>query len=594
MRYSQFFIPTLKEKPKDAEVISHSLMLRAGLIRQLTSGVYAYFPLGWKVLHKVMEIIREEMDKAGALEVLLPALNPAKIWQKSKRDKTLSDVLYSFESPHGRNFVLGPTHEEVITDLASKNISSYKQLPKILYQIQTKFRDEPRPRSGVLRSLEFVMKDAYSFDKDAEGLEINYKKMYEVYCNVFKRCGLPYIVVEADPGVMGGNVSHEFMVVSDNGEDRIAICNNCGYAASLEVARCTKETRAQKPCLVGRPASRQAGRQAEVEELKEIKEVDTPGITTVNKVSKLLNVGSEKLLKTLIFEVDDKQIVVLIRGDCEVNETKLKRALNCKKLSLANDEKISKITNAPVGFSGPVGLKDISMIADYSVFGMKNFVTGANKRDKHLINVNIGRDFKIDRFEDIKYIKSGNNCPECTKKIDIKNSIEVGHIFKLGTKYSKTFKANFLDSESKKRSMIMGCYGIGVSRIIAACIESNCDKDGIIWPLNVAPFEVIILPVTIEVELVNKVTEKIYSSLKSKGIAVLMDDRDERAGVKFNDADLIGIPYRIIIGEKSVSQGKVELQNRKDKKSQFISIEESDEKIIDYINTQKKLANSGR
>lgn len=557
MRYSKLFIPTLREQPKEAETSSHNLMLRAGLIRRLSSGIYSYLPLGWRVLNKVVNIIKKEMEKAGAQELLLPSLHPLKIWEKSGRDKDLADVLYSFKSPHGREFVLSPTHEEVITDLISNEISSYKQLPLMLYQIQTKFRDEARPRSGVLRSLEFIMKDAYSFDIDQKGLEENYQKMYKAYCNIFRRCGLPYKVVEADPGAMGGDVSHEFMVVSEAGEDKIVLCHECNYAASLNVAKCSSKLEAESSKLQ--------------EKLKALKQVDTPGITTVEKVSELLNVTPEDLVKTLIYNANGELIAVLVRGDCEISEVKLKKVVGTKSIRLANDKEIQDITGSPVGYSGPVGLDNIKVIADNTVYGMKNFITGANEENKHFINVNVGRDFKIHSYGDLRFIKQEDDCPNCGKKIAIENSIEVGHIFKLGTKYSDGFNAAFLNQEMKENSIIMGCYGIGIDRIVASCIEANHDEDGIIWPPNIAPFTIMVIPIGGDEQIQQK-GEEIYYSLIEKGMEVLLDDRDERAGVKFNDADLLGIPYRIIIGKESLSKNNIEFQTRKEKKSRFIPI----------------------
>ncbi len=591
MRYSKYFIPTLKEEPKEAEAISHNLMLRSGLIRRFTSGVYSYLPLGWRVLNKIENIIRAEMNKAGALEVLLPALHPSEIWEKSGRNKTLKEVLFSFKSQRGKNFVLGPTHEEVITDLVANNVKSYKQLPLILYQIQTKFRDEPRPRSGVLRSIEFIMKDAYSFDKDKKALEKSYNKMYDAYCSIFRRCGLEYKIVQADPGAMGGDVSHEFMVFSNTGEDKVVICDNCGYAASLEVAECVK-SEDRKPRTNPAGATGQAEDPEKKSEIsneadrkqKDLKEIDTPGKSSVKEVSGFLKVEPEDLVKTIIYNIDNNEkVAVLIRGDCNISEVKLKKALRCNELLLADDEQIQKVTKGPVGFSGPVGLKNIKIVADYSLSDIKNFVTGANKKDKHFINVNIDRDFKVDKYCDIREINSNDVCPKCKSKIKIKNAIEIGHIFKLGTKYSNSFKANFLDKDMKQKPVIMGCYGIGVSRIIAAAIETNHDENGIIWPVNIAPFSVIILPLTGTDNHVKKVSEEIYNLFIDKKIEVLIDDRDERAGVKFNDADLLGIPYRVIVGEKSLSENKVELQNRKTKDSKFLPIEKIVEEVFDMI-----------
>ena len=538
MKWSKALIPTLKETPADAEVASHILMIRAGIVRKLSAGAYSYLPLGFKVLKKVETIIREELNKEGALEVLLPAMHPAEIWKKTGRYELLGEVMIKFNDRTGKENVLGPTHEEIITDLVANNVRSYKDLPLTLYQIQTKFRDEPRPRFGVLRSKEFIMKDAYSFDCDLEGLNKSYKKMYDAYCKIFKRCGLKYIAVEADAGFMGGDVSHEFMVPSESGEDEIVICASCSYAASLEKAECVKTQKAK----------------AKEQKLKPIKEVDTPGMSTIEKVSEFLKRPHTNLVKTLIYLADKKPVAFLIRGDNDLNEAKAKRFLGCDILEMADEADIKKATDGPLGFSGPVGLKGVRIVADYDVEGSIDFITGANKKDKHFINVNIDRDFKVKEWADIRYITPKDNCPKCKKKIQIKHAIEVGHIFKLGTKYTKTLSAKFLDKQGKEQAIIMGCYGIGVNRIIASSIEQGNDKDGIIWPHSIAPYNVLIIPVDIRDKKILQATDKIYKDLTKERIDVLLDDRDQRAGIKFKDADLIGIPLQIVIGKKAVSQ----------------------------------------
>jgi len=569
MRMTEAFIPTLKEDPAEAEVISHKLMFRAGLIRKLGAGAYIYLPLGYRVLKKVENIVREEMDNTGALELLMPAIHPKELWEKTGRFKLLGEILITYKDRHGKDYLLGPTHEEVVTDLVRKEIRSYRSLPKILYQIQTKFRDEPRPRFGVLRSKEFIMKDAYSFDVDKEGLDKSYKTMYDAYCRIFKRCGLNYIAVEADPGFMGGDVSCEFMVPSKNGEDVIVICPACGYAASLAVAECVKQMTDDRQ---------------QTADLKPIKEVKTPGISTVEKVSKLLKVEPEQLIKTLIYKADDKPIAILLRGDHNLNETKLKRYLSCANLEMADDKLIMNITGGPLGFSGPVGLKKIRIISDYSVNGMNNFVTGANKVDTHLINVNLARDFKIDEWGDLRYIKEDDLCPKCVKeKIKLETAIEVGHTFKLGTKYSKDLNANFLDKNGKEKLCIMGCYGIGVNRIIAAAIEQNHDKDGIIWPLSIAPYQVIILPLNMTHNESIDAAERLYNELSAQNIEVMLDDRQESAGIKFKDADLIGFPIQVIIGEKTLAKNRIELKMRKDKKTELLLENEIIKKIKEIL-----------
>jgi prolyl-tRNA synthetase len=572
MRMTDAFIPTLKEDPAEAEVISHKLMIRAGLIRKLGAGAYTYLPLGFKVLKKVENIIREEMDNAGALELLMPAIHPRELWEKTGRYKLLSEILITYKDRQGRDFLLGPTHEEVITDLVSREIRSYRNLPKTLYQIQVKFRDEPRPRFGVLRSKEFIMKDAYSFDVDKEGLNKSYQAMYAAYCKIFDRCGLNYIAVEADTGFMGGDISHEFMVSSKSGEDVVVTCSGCGYAASSVVAECVKPQTANRACppKLNAKAIQRRGK-PQTASLKPMQEVKTPGISTVEKVSEFLKVKPNQLIKTLIYESDNKPVVVLIRGDHNLNEIKLTRYLGCNKLEMADDKLIDKVTGGPLGFSGPIGLENIRGISDYSLAAMHNFITGANRADTHLINVNLDRDFKVDEWTDLRYIEEGDICPRCKEqKIKLETTIEVGHTFKLGTKYSKDLNADFLDKDGKEKPCIMGCYGIGVNRIIAAAIEQNYDKDGIIWPASIAPYKVIILALNMANRELTEIAEKLYNESLVQNIDVILDDRQESAGIKFKDADLIGIPIQVILGEKALSKGKVELKIRRDKKTELL------------------------
>ena len=548
MRWTNALIPTLKEDPQEAEVISHKLMIRGGFIRKLISGVYSYLPLGFRVLENVKKIIQEEMDGEGGQQVLLPAIHPPELWKKTGRSGLLGDVLIKFEDRHGKELVLGPTHEEVVTDLVAGNVRSYKDLPLILYQIQTKFRDEPRPRFGVMRTSEFIMKDAYSFDTTVEGMEESYKKMYGAYCRIFERCGLPYIAVEADPGMMGGNVSHEFMVPSKAGEDEIVVCAKCKYAASTAVAKCSTQY---------------AIRNTQYAKRMPIAEVETPNISTIEKVSELLKTEPSKLVKTLLYKADGKIIALLVRGDFDANETKLKNYLKCDTLQLADEAAIMAATRAPLGFAGPVGLKGVRIVADNSVKGMVNFISGANKKDAHLVNVNIDRDFETKEFGDFRMITKSDLCPSCGKPIEIKKAIEVGHTFKLGTKYSEALGAKFLDKDGKERTMIMGCYGIGVTRIPAAVIETSNDKNGIIWPSPVAPYEIIILALNVENKEVKDLADGIYKKLVKANRGVLYDDRNVSAGVKFKDADLIGIPIQIIIGERNAKNDIVEVKNRK-------------------------------
>lgn len=570
MRMTRAFIHTQKEIPQGAEIPSHILMIRAALIRKLAAGAYTYLPLGLKVLSKVEAIVREEMNRAGALEILLPSIQPVELWEKSGRIAALGDDMVSFTDRHGKKTILGPTHEEVITDLVAGEVKSYKQLPVTLYQIQTKFRDEIRPRFGVIRSREFIMKDAYSFDRNEEGLNESYKKMYDAYCRICERCALDYIAVLADPGIMGGNVSHEFMVPSPNGEDIIAICKKCGYAASLSTMDCI--------CLP------EAGdRVPNAGKLAKLTEADTPGVSTIEKVSKLLNKTPKELVKTLVYKADGRPVAVLLRGDHELNEAKLRRFIGCDALAMADAESILMLTGGPVGFTGPVGLKGMTIIGDNGIKGLVDFVVGSNKKDKHLINVNFERDFKVDRWGDMRTATGEDPCPKCGAKVGIEHAIEIGHTFKLGTKYSKPLGAKFLDEDGKEKPCIMGCYGIGVNRIMAACIEKSNDKDGIIWPLSLAPYHVAILPLNTAHKESMDIAERLYRALLNLNIEVIIDDRPESAGVKFKDADLIGIPLQIVIGEKALAKNKIELKTRKDKKTELISEQDAIEKIRGFL-----------
>ncbi|NUN22424.1 MAG: proline--tRNA ligase [Candidatus Jettenia caeni] len=538
-------MPTLKESPSEAEIDSHKLMIRAGLIRRITAGAYAYLPLGILVLNKVINMVREEMNRAEAVEVFLPALQPLDLLQESGRLNIFGDDLITFEDRHGKVTALGPTHEEIITDIVRNEINSYRQLPVTLYQIQTKFRDETRPRFGVLRSKEFIMKDAYSFDVDYEGLNKSYKSMYDAYCRIFDRCGLEYIIVEADSGAMGGDVSHEFMVPSNVGEDILIRCLKCGYSANRE--------RAEAAPI---PSENNAIPQA-------LKEISTPNKRTIQEVSDFLNVKPNRMVKTMIYISNGQPIAILLRGDHEANETKLAKVLGQETLALADHTTIEHITGAPVGFAGPVRLP-VKIIADQAVSVLNNFVTGANRPDNHLLNVNPERDFTIDRVADIRYVAKGDRCPKCYHEIDISQGIEIGHVFKLGTKYSDALKAKFLDPNGKEKSMIMGCYGIGVNRIIASLIEISHDENGIIWPLSLAPYHVIIIPVNVNDVPSMQMANQLYDDLtKNAGLEVLLDDRDQRPGVKFKDADLIGIPIKIIIGKKFTETKELEIKLRK-------------------------------
>jgi prolyl-tRNA synthetase len=545
MRYSEMFLPTGREVPSDAELISHQLMIRAGLMRKLTSGVYSYLPLGYRVIRKFEQIVREEMNRAGAQEVFLPMVQPAELWQESGRWVHYGKELLRFRDRHDRECCLGPTHEEVITDLVRNEIKTYRQLPRNLYQIQTKFRDEIRPRFGVMRCREFGMKDAYSFDKDEAGAEVSYRKMFEAYQRIFSRCRLNFRPVEADSGSIGGRYSHEFMVMADSGEDAICHCSACNYAANLEKAE------------IARPAeSETAGTTLDVEE------VNTPEVRTIEEVCGFLQVAPDAIVKTLIFSADDTPVAVLIRGDHEVNEIKVKNFLGCNSLELADDAMIKKVTGSPRGFAGAVGIR-ARVIADYSLLRMSDCVMGANREDYHLRHVKPGRDFPIADYADLRIIRESDPCPRCGGEVRFARGIEVGHVFKLGTKYSKAMKAVFLDQSGKEKIMVMGCYGIGIGRTVAAAIEQNHDADGIVWPLPLAPYAVIITPVNVNEKTLADAAEELYRILTEKGVEVILDDRDERAGVKFKDADLIGIPYRVTAGPKRLAEGKMEIKTRR-------------------------------
>ncbi|MFA7255297.1 MAG: proline--tRNA ligase [Candidatus Omnitrophota bacterium] len=554
MRWTQTLIPSLRNIPKDAEAISHQLALRAGLIRQLSSGVYSYLPLGFRVLLKIIGIIREEMNRAGASEVLLPALHPAEIWKKSGRYETLGDDKIAFKNRAGHEFVLGPTHEEIITELVGTNIKSFRDLPLNLFQIQNKFRDEARPRFGVIRTKEFIMKDAYSFDVDEKGLDVNYQKMYDAYTRIFTRCGLKFQVVNADTGMMGGKMSQEFMVICPYGEDRVASSEG-GYLASQDIAERAK------------PADH---RPQTTDHKPEV--FDTPNLRTIEEITHRYKVQASHMIKTLIFMADGKPVAALVTGDSEVNESKLRKLIGAKDLRQADGHEILEATGAPVGFSGPVGLK-IPTYADWDILGIADAVTGANQKDKHLKGVVIGRDFTPTATGDIRFVKDGDLAPDGKGKLVLTTSMEIGHIFKLGTRYTESIGAHFLDEKGERKPAIMGCYGIGVNRILAATIEQHHDLKGIKWPEAIAPFAVEIITVNHADEKVRDAAEKIYEELTKAGKDVLYDDRDERAGVKFNDADLVGIPTQIVIGDRSLKEGKVELKSRQTGETKLVELE---------------------
>lgn len=564
MRLSKALISTLREVPAEAEIQSHKLMLRAGLMRKMASGVYNFMPLGLKVLKNIEDIVREEMDKTGAQEFLASALLPSELWKESGRWSKFGPEMFKLKDRNEREFCLGPTHEEAFTDLARNEIKSYKQLPLNLYQIQTKYRDERRPRFGVMRSREFVMKDAYSFDKNYEGLDEAYNKMYAAYHEIFKRCGLTAKCVEADSGAMGGSGSAEFMIKSEIGEDEVAFCTECNYAANMEKA----------------PAAPEA---CTKEELKPLNKVETPNVKTIEDLVGFFNTTSKKFAKTLIFKADKNIVAVMVRGDREVNETKVINALGgAIEFEMADPETVFKATSAKVGFAGPIGIKVDQLFIDNEVASMSNMIVGANETGYHYENANFERDFK-GKVGDFRNAAEGDTCPKCGKPLTIARGIEVGHIFKLGTKYSEAMGANFIDENGESKPLIMGCYGIGINRTMAAIIEQNNDDNGIIWPISVAPYKVIIVPVVTKDEKQMAAANELYEKLKGLGIDVLIDDREERAGVKFKDADLIGIPIRVTVGKK-INEGMVEFKLRKEADIELVPFDSVIDKIKGIIN----------
>ena len=568
MRYSRYFLPTLKEIPSEAEVPSHQLMFRAGMIRKLAAGIYSYLPFGLRAIRKVESIIREEMNRAGAIEILLPFVQPAELWQESHRWDAYGKELLRLKDRHDRDCCLGPTHEEVITDLARREIRSYRQLPVNLYQIQTKFRDEIRPRFGIMRAREFIMKDAYSFDVDEKGVDESYQKMVDAYHRIFTRCGLKFRAVEAETGLIGGTFSHEFMVLAETGEETIVSCARCSYAANIEKAEFKRA-----PTSTSSP-----GKVAQ----KPLQKVLTPEKRTVEEVTRFLKVSPQDLVKTLIFESDKGCVAALVRGDHEISEKKMKAVFGAEEIQLAGERQIEEVTRSPKGFAGPIGLT-IPIIADLDIQGMVNFVTGGNEKDTHLIDVNTGRDFQVTQFADIRTFSPGDRCPLCGEETRTDKGIEVGHTFKLGTKYSKAMGATYLDAQGKEKEFIMGCYGIGVGRTVAAAIEQSYDENGIIFPMPIAPFHVLLLPVNIKMDLLRETSEQIYQSLLDQQIEVLFDDREETPGVKFKDADLIGIPLRITLGDRNLKKGLVEIKSRKTGEVVLVKKEEVISKIKEMI-----------
>ena len=536
------------------------------MIRKLASGIYSYLPYGLIAIKKVETIVREEMDRAGAIELLLPGVQPGELWVETGRWDYYGQELLRFRDRHNRESVLGPTHEEVITDLARREIHSYKQLPLTLYQIQTKFRDEIRPRFGVMRAREFIMKDAYSFDADEEGSARSYEVMYATYEAIIKRCGLKFRAVEADSGAIGGSFSHEFMVLSSSGEDDIVSCRKCDYASNLEKAAVQ--------------VNEHDANDAETE--KELQIVDTPGIKTVEEVTQFLSIGPEKLVKTLIYQMEEGPVALLVRGDHEINETKARNALTVQELTMAEPETVINVTGAPIGFAGAIGLK-VRIVADLAIKGMRNMVMGANQEDKHILNVNEGRDFHVEKYADIRTITSFDQCPRCGGELLFGKGIEVGHVFKLGTKYSKALEAKFLGRDGRENPLVMGCYGIGIGRLVAAAIEQSHDDNGIIFPVSIAPFEVTILPLEMYEAGVKNAAEELYRCLSEQGLAVFLDDRDERPGFKFKDADLLGIPVRVTVSLRTLKNDSFEIKLRHNSELSLVSVSKAPEAIKEII-----------
>lgn len=569
MRMSKLYLPTLKEDPAEADIISHQLMLRSGMMRKLSPGIFSYLPLGYRVIRKIENIVREEMNKTSSQEVLLPVMQTAEIWEKSNRWEQFGPLMIKFKDRKDHEYCLGPTHEEVIADLIKDEVRSYKDLPLNLYQIQTKVRDEIRPRFGVMRGREFIMKDAYSMDTDDEGLDKSYQEMYNAYVNIFDRLGLETRVVKADSGAMGGKDSHEFMVIAESGEDDIAVCDSCDYAANTELASGYEK--------------------AEVidKDLKERKLIDTPNIKTIEGLEDFLNIDGSKMIKTMLMKADDELVVVLVRGDDQLNEVKLTNYLQATNLEPAGEEEIVEVFGVKPGFIGPINISDYKIIADHRVKKMRNAICGANIEDKHYSNVSPDRDFEVEQYVELRTVKAGDICSECKEgKLDIEPGIEVGHIFKLGTKYSESMGATYLDENGKAQPIVMGSYGIGITRIVAAAIEQGNDQNGIIWPRDLAPYQIIILPLGRSQE-VDKRAEELYETFQKMDIEVLLDDRDERAGVKFNDADLIGIPLRITVGSRSLQNNVLEVRNRQTGDDFEISIDNYKKEIKKLLSELK-------
>ena len=569
MRWSRYFINTIREVPADADVVSQKLMIRAGMIRKVAAGIYTYLPLGYRSIQKMEEIVRQEMNRAGAVELLMPAIQPAELWMESGRWQKYGKELLRIKDRHDRDFVFGPTHEEVITETVRDSISSYRQLPVNLYQIQTKFRDEIRPRFGLMRGREFIMKDAYSFHTSYDSLGVTYDAMRDAYTKIFHRCNLDHVPVEADTGNIGGSASHEFMVLAQSGEDAVVACPSCKYGANIEKAT----SNPPKP-------------EEESGDIAAMKYVDTPGTQSISDVGKFLNIPEAKLVKTLVFNTENGPVMVLVRGDREANEIKIKNYLGVNMLEMVSDQEFESVVGGPVGYCGPVGTKVTRVIADSLLEDRRNWIIGANKRDQHIMNAVRGRDFDLSEFADLSLVMTGDPCKNCGTPLEIYRGIEVGHIFKLGTKYSEAMQCVYLDEKGERQPMIMGCYGLGVGRTVAAAIEQSHDDDGIIWPIPIAPFEAVVTSVGRE-EAVLSTANELYEKLLAAGVDVLFDDRDERPGVKFKDADLIGFPLRITVGAKSLANGQVEFSTRKEKQKNLIAPDEALQRVIEAVRAAK-------
>ena len=563
MRLSEYFAPTLKEVPTEASIKSHQLMLRAGLIRMLAAGIYSYLPLSWRILKKIMQIIREEMDAIGGQELLLPALNPLEIWEETGRAGGFGDEMFSFPDRKSRKMCLAPTHEEIVCSIARNDIRSYKELPQIWYQIQNKFRDEPRPRSGVLRTRQFLMKDSYTLDYTEEGLDAAYEKHAHAYRQIFTRCGLNYFEVGASSGLMGGSASQEFMIESEVGEDTVALCDNCGYAANAEIADFKVKIRGDS-------------------KYSNLEEISTPDMRTINDVSKFLDLQPDNFIKSLLYYIDSKPVFILIRGDYELNESKMVKVFGDIGRPATEDE-VVKICGANVGFIGPVGIKGIPIHVDITLQGQSGFVSGANKDHFHLGGIDIERDLHSVNYVDVALVKNEDFCSSCDFSLRVVKAIELGHIFKLGTKYSESMKATVLNQNGKEVPIVMGSYGIGIERIMAAYIEQNADDNGLVWNPSLSPFDAHIIPVNYKNERIKKQADLTYIKLTEAGIECIIDDRNFSPGFKFRDADLLGIPFQIIIGEKNLIDEKIELKFRKTGKKELIPVLECVETITEII-----------